>query len=144
MTGNNVADHLVEAERPAAIVRRRTRWAVWSYIATGTTGFGLALVASLPKDHLAFQVGIAASIAIGIVAEVIRRLRRRRRMVERRGYEVRRDCVGGVWAAVWGLAVLVGSDAPFRGNLAYWIPAGAATALVMYIGAYLEYRAARR
>jgi len=139
MTEDDPGARLAEAERLTAAVRRRSRWTIWSYVLIGTAGFGLAPLFAHPERRLLFWLGIAVCLAVlGAHQAFVRR-----RPVEPRSYQARSATFTRLWFGVWLIIVLVGS-AYFRGELAFWVPAGAVTALIMYAGAFLEYREVRR
>lgn len=139
MTGKSAGDRLAEAERLAAIVRRRSRWTVWTYIVTGTTGFVFAPVLAFPGRRLVFWLGMGAWMAIAATSQAIIR----RRPVEPRSYRTRYDALMGAWFAAWLLVVGFGYWL-FPGDLAFWLPGAAMTAVIMYVGAFLEIREMRR
>lgn len=135
----SAAAQLATAERTAAAVRRRSRWAIWTYIATGTLSYVVAVSITAPLNRPAFWIADAALIVCGLVTGAVIR----RRPVVPRGYGVRNAAVIGAWIGAWALLMIYGYPI-FHHDPAFWIPAGAVPALVLYVGAFLEYREAQR
>lgn len=139
MSESSAADRLAEADRTTAVVRRRSRWAVWSYIVTGTAGLVFAPIFAFPEHRLTFWLGMAAWVALSITSGAFAR----RRPVERRSFHVRSSGFHGVWFGAWLLLIGFGYTW-FRGDLVFWLTGAVVTALIMYAGAFVEIREMRR
>lgn len=138
MTSDDADARLAEAARLTATVRRNSRWTVWTYITTGTLGFAVAPLFAHPGRPV-YWLGIGVWMALIAAAQAIFR----RRPVEHRSYQARYNLFMRIWFVTWLILCVIGSMY-FRGDLAYWLPAGGVTALIMYTGAALEFRATRQ
>lgn len=140
MTENNdVEARLSEAERLTATVRRSSRWTVWTYIVHGTLGLAVSPLFAHPERRPVYWLGIAAWAALLAASQAFVR----RRPVEHRSYQARYNMFIRIWFVAW-LVMCVAGSLRFPGVLAYWLAAGAVTAVIMYVGAFLEFREIRR